>query len=135
MGNLIVADQKGIQFQCLSHGYKKENLVCHSLFLKQGELLTITNRKKYIVNVGWFILIQTNNNIEEFVFVEELEEALNNEQIMDEIDCMLKISSISYYLDQSLVSRNKEEFLKFSALRNELAFLYERLSGKVLIES
>ena len=135
MGNLIVADQKGMQIHCFRDGYKKENLVCDTLLLKQGELLTITNRKKYIVNVGWFVLIQINHSKEEFMFVQELEEAMQNEQVMDEIDCMLKLSSISYYLEQSLACRNKETFLKFSALRNELAFLYEQLSGKVRIES
>mgnify|MGYP006961609770 CR=1 FL=1 len=130
--NFIVSDRAGIHLQCFCHGYKKENLVCRTLFLKQGDLLTVTNRKKYIVDAGWFVLIQINNTEEEFMSVQELEEAIRNERIMSELDCMLKLFHISYNLDQSLACRNKEEFFKLSAMRNEFVFLYEQLSGKVL---
>ena len=78
-------------------------------------------------------MVQINNKKEEFMFVQELEEAIHNEGIMNELDCMLKLFRISYYLDQSLACRNKEEFIKLSAKRNELAFLYEQLCGKVLV--
>lgn len=46
MVDLIAADQKGINIQCLYYGYKKESLVCNSVFLKQGELLTIVLREQ-----------------------------------------------------------------------------------------
>jgi len=131
----IVADQSGVQIQCLCHGFKKDNLVCRSVFLKQGDLLTITNRKKYIVDAGWFICIQINHDKEEFMFVEQLEEAIRNEKILGEVDCILKLFRVSYDLDRSLACRNKEEFLKLSAARNELTFLYEQLCGKVLVGS
>lgn len=135
VGNLIVADELGIQLQCLSHGYKKENLVCHSIFLNKGDLLTITNRKKYIVDVGWFILVKINHTNDEFIFVNELEQLIQDEKILDEIGCMLKIIGIDYYLEEALVQRNKEEFLNYSSTKNELTFLYERLCKKIPIES
>lgn len=135
MENIIVADKKGVHIQCFTSGNKKENLICHSAFLNYGDILTITNRRKYIVNVGWFILIKINNNKEEYMLVKELDDAITNEKILDEIDFMLKLSSISYYLDQSLISKNKDEFIKYSTIRNELMSLYEQLNGKILIES
>ncbi|MED3763594.1 hypothetical protein [Ureibacillus terrenus] len=135
MGNFIVADNRGIEFQCFCQGYKKENLVLHPVFLEQGDLLTITNRKKYIVDVGWFILVKINDSQEEFLPVDELEEAMTNEALLDEIGCMLKMLSISYYLDQALAIRNKKEFIKYSSIRNKFATLYERLCEKVYIET
>lgn len=133
--HLIVADQNGIQIQCLCHGYKKENLVCRSIYLKQGQLLTIKNRKKYIVDTGWFVLVQINHDHEEFMFAEKLEEAIHSGKIMNEVDCLLRLFSVSYELDRSLASRDKEQFLKLSAAKNELTFLYEQLCGKVPVGS
>jgi len=135
LGNLIVADEQGIQIQCYAHGYKKENLVCHSIVLKHGDLLTITNRKKYIVDVGWFVLVKINHHKEEFMFVQDLEESVGNGKMMDEIDCMLNLLSTSYYLDQALAHKNKEEFLKYSSIRNRISILFERLCEKVYIEA
>jgi len=42
----IVADRSGVHISCLRHGFKKDNLVCHSLHLKRGDLVTLKNRKK-----------------------------------------------------------------------------------------
>lgn len=135
MDTFIVADPNGVHVQCLRHGYKKENLVSHSLFLKHGDLLTIRNRKKYIVDVGWFVLVRINDLQEEFMPADELEKAMQNERILNEIDCFLKLCSVSYYVDQALACRNKEEFIQLSAARNELAQLYAQLSGSMLVGS
>jgi hypothetical protein len=135
MIDLIVADQFGIDIQCLYYGYKKENLVCNSVSLKQGDLLEITNQGRYIVGVGWFVLIRINNKIEEFMWVKELEEAIHVEKIMNSTDCLLQYFSVSYQLDQSLACRNKEKFLSLLGRKKELSFLYDQLCGKVLVES
>lgn len=134
MGNYIVADKNGLCLQCYRQGYKKENLVCNKIFLKQGELLTVTDRKKFIIDVGWFVLAKINGE-EKFLLIEELDEAMQNGQLLDEIDCMLKLVNISHYLDEALASKNKEQFFKFLTLQKEISFLYEQLCEKMYITS
>lgn len=135
MVDLIVADPNGINIQCLYYGHKKENLVCNTVTLKHGECLSITNQGKYIIGVGWFVLIETNNNTKEFMYVKDLEEAIHVGKVMSYIDCMLEYFNVSYQLDQSLASWDKEKFLSVLERKNELSFLYDQLCGKVLVES
>ena len=135
VNKFIVADRSGVHISCLRHGFKKDNLVCHTVHLKHGDLVTLKNRKKYIVDAGWFILAQINGCHEEFMCADELEKAAQSERILDETDCFLKLCSVSYYLDQALAARNKEEFIRLSAERNAWAGRCAQLSGEIFVGS
>jgi hypothetical protein len=133
--DLIVTDKKGIEIKCLNYGYKKESLVCNSKTLQYGDVLTVSNQGKYIVGVGWFVLISVNEKIKDYMWVKKLEEAINSDKAMPIIDCMLDYFNLSFQLDKALESRNKQLFLSLSEKKKELSFLYDRISGKIPIRS
>ncbi|RID81831.1 hypothetical protein D1953_19780 [Peribacillus asahii] len=129
--DLIVSSEKGIKVECLEYGYKKENLVSHSKTLQCGDVLTISNKGKYVVGVGWFVLISVNKKIKDYMWIKELEEAIHSNKAMPIIDCMLDYFNVSFQLDRALESRNKQSFLSLSEKKTKLSFLYDRISGKL----
>ena len=133
--DLIVTDKNGIEVKCLYYGYKKENLVSNSKTLQCGDVLTVSNQGKYIVGVGWFVLISVNEKIKDYMWVKKLEEAINSDKVMPIIDCMLDYFNLSFQLDKALESRNKQLFLSLSEKKKELSFLYDRISGKIPVGS
>ena len=133
--DLIVAANKGIEVECLYYGYKKENLVSNVKTLQFGDVLTISNKGKYVVDVGWFVLITVNHSIKEYVSALDLEASISIENIMSPIDCMLEQFHISYQLDKALESRDKQKFIHFSEKKKELFFLYDRISSKEKVAS
>jgi hypothetical protein len=133
--DLIVTDKKGIDVECLSYGYKKENLVTKSKTLQCGDVLTFSNQGKYVVGVGWFILTSVNEEIKDYMWVSELEEATNSNKAMPIIDCMLDYFNLSFQLDKALESRDKQLFLSLSEKQKEISFLYDRISGKMPVGS
>ncbi|AZV41329.1 hypothetical protein BAOM_0697 [Peribacillus asahii] len=129
--DLIVSSENGIKVECLEYGYKKENLVSHSKTLQCGDVLTVSNKGKYVVGVGWFVLISVNKKIKDYMWTKELEEAIHSNKTMPIIDCMLDYFNVSFQLDRALESRNKQLFLSLSEKKTKLSFLYNRISGKL----
>lgn len=130
----IVAAKNGIEVQCLYYGYNKDNLVSNSKTLQHGDILTILNQKRYVVGVGWFILISINEKIKEFMSAKELEKAMNSNKLMSIIDTMLEYFNVSYQLDKALELRNKQLFLNLFEHKKESSFLYDRIAGKIPVE-
>jgi hypothetical protein len=133
--DLIITDKNGIEVECLYYGYKKENLVSHSKTLQCGDVLTVSNEGKYIIGVGWFILISVNEKTKDYMRVRELEGAIDSGKAMPIIDCMLDYFNLSFQLDKALESRNKGLFLSLAEKKKELSFLYDRMSGNVPVGS
>ena len=122
-------DKNGFTVQCLYYGSKRENMVCGSIDLHYGDILTISNQGKYVYGKGWFILVTINGTIKEFVFMPELEELINTNKVQTGIDVILDYSISSFYLDKSLVHRNKELFLSFTSKLKESTFLLHRITN------
>lgn len=134
--DLIVAAKRGIEVECLSYGYKKENLVTKSKTLQCGDVLAFSNQGKYVIGVGWFILTSINEEErKEYLFVGELEEATTAKKAMAIVDCMLEYFNLSFQLDKALETRNKQLFLNLSKKQKEISFLYDRISGKMPVGS
>jgi hypothetical protein len=130
----IISAKEGIEIQCLYYGYKKENIVSSLKTLQYGDILTVLNQKRYVVGVGWFVLISINEKTKDFMLVRELEEAMNSNKMISIIDTMLEYFNLSYQLDKALELRNKQLFLNLLENKKESSFLYDRISGKIAVE-
>jgi hypothetical protein len=121
--------------QCLYYGYKRENVVSSSKILNYGDILTISNEGKYVLGIGWFVLIIINGEIKDYVRTVELEKAIDSNQAQSLIDLMLEFFILSHQVDKALEDRNKELFLSFSKNHKESSYLFERISGKIPAKS
>lgn len=133
--DLIVRDKSGIVVQCLYYGYKRENMMSNSKTLHCGDVLTVSNQGKYVLGIGWFVLISVNGEITDYVRTAELEEAINSDKALPVIDLMLDYFILSFQLDKSLELRKKELFLSLSEKQKELSYLFLRISGGILAGS
>lgn len=129
--DLIVRDKNGIEVQCLYYGTKRDNMVSSSKTLYYGDILTVSNLGKYILGIGWFVLIIVNGQTKDFVRIVELENAIDTEKVQSVIDVMLDSFALSIQIDNALERRNEEQFLNLSKKQNESSFLIKRISGKL----
>lgn len=104
-------------------------MVSGFIHLQYGDIMTITNQGKFVYGTGWFILITIKDSIKDFVFMPELDEAINTNKLQTGIDVMLDHSISTFYLDKSLVHRNKELFLSLSTKLKESSFLLHRITN------
>ncbi len=130
MLDLIIRDKIGIVVQCLYYGYKRENVVSSTKILHYGDILTVSNEGKYVLGIGWFVLIIINGEIKDYVRIVELEKAIDSNQAQSVIDLMLDFFILSHQVDKTLEDRNKELFLSLSKKQKESSYLFERISGK-----
>lgn len=131
--DFIVAAKKEIEVECLYYGYKKEDLVSNKKTLYFGDRLTIENKGRYIVDVGWFVLITINNNVKEYMSASELEGYIHTNEVVSPIDCMLEYFNMSYQLDKALENRDKITFLKLSEQKKEVSAIYDMITEKTII--
>ncbi|KAB2328475.1 hypothetical protein F7731_25450 [Cytobacillus depressus] len=131
----IVKEQDSIKVQCLYYGNKRENMVSGFLQLHYGDIITISNHGKFVFDVGWFIFITINESTKEFVFFRDLEAAIHSKKLESCIDVILDYSLSTFYLDKSLVNRNKELFLSLSNKLSESSFLFHRITNKFPAEN
>nr|WP_295973549.1 IDEAL domain-containing protein [uncultured Bacillus sp.] len=129
--DFIVAAKNGIDVECLYYGYKKDDMISKPLTLQFGDTLQIENQGKYIVGVGWFVLITINNKVKQYVCAEDLEEYIRTNDTVSPVDCMLDYFNLSYQLDKALENRDKAAFLSLTGKKSELSALYDIISGKI----
>jgi hypothetical protein len=119
----IVSISKGIKVDCLYYGYKKENAIRNIQEIKQGDILEIMDLGRYIIGLGWYVLILINNKEKVYVSIRELESAIETKEIQTLIDIELEYYYLSYQLDTSLKSRNEELFMIVSKKYKQLVCL------------
>lgn len=122
-------DKEGLTLQCLYYGSKRENMVSGFIHLQYGDIITISNHGRFVFGTGWFIFIMINDSMREFALMRELEDAINTNRLQTGIDVMLDHSISIFYLDKSLVHRNKELFLSLSTKLKESSFLLHRITN------
>lgn len=133
--DFIVAAKKEIEVECLYYGYKKEDIVTNKKTLSFGDRLTVENKGRYIVDVGWFVLITINNRGKEYMSASDLEEYIHANEVVSPIDCMLEYFNLSYQLDKALENRDKTTFLKLSERKKEVSAIYDMINEKTIIHS
>lgn len=106
-------------------------MVSNSKTLYYGDVLTVSNQGKYIIGIGWFVLICVNGQIKDYVRTAELEEAINSDRVLPVIDLMLDHFILSFQIDKALERRNKELFLSLLEKQKEASYLFKRISDKL----
>jgi hypothetical protein len=128
---LIINDKMGLVVQCLYYGYNLDNVVSSSKFLHYGDILSVTNEGKYVLGIGWFVLVIVNGESKEYVRTVDLENAVDTNKAQAILDLMLHSFIVSYQLDKALENRNKEHFLSLSKKQKESSYLFKRIAGKI----
>jgi hypothetical protein len=96
---------------CLHWGHDREDMIKSEYHFQLKDQLRILNHCKYIHEVGWFVLVNINHTKKEFIYLKQLEEAINSEMLRRTVDVMLEFSITSFYVDQSLLEGNKDSFM------------------------
>jgi bifunctional DNA-binding transcriptional regulator/antitoxin component of YhaV-PrlF toxin-antitoxin module len=122
----IVSISEGLKLDCLYYGYKKESVIRNYQEIKQGDILEITNQGKFIIGIGWYILIVINNQEKVYVSIRELEHAMETKEIQSFIEIELEQHYLTIQLDNALDSGNKELFMKVSEKYIKHASLKEK---------
>ena len=122
----VVKNTEGLWVDCLYYGSKKENAVRRLRHLKQGDHIKIKNQGKFIIGIGWYILILLNNEEKVFVFLKDLENAIETKHIQTLLDLELEQCYLGFLVDSALDTRNKELFMKVSKKYIELMSLKKK---------
>lgn len=89
------------------------------LDLHKGDIITVTEERKYVDSLGWLILVMIND-YSFFMFVDEIEEFIENKRITSLLDMELRMNYLEFKVNESLDGLNKEQFELFASELNEL---------------
>ncbi|MGN7296622.1 hypothetical protein [Ferdinandcohnia sp. SAFN-114] len=90
--------------------------------VKKGTILTITPDRKYVDNLGWYVLIDFDDKFQVYINIHDFEKYYFENMFCSFIDLDLKLNYLEYKLNESLDERNEEAF---HLLSNELMDLNE----------
>lgn len=89
----------------------------HMINFRQGDIWTITNNRKYVDGLGWYCLIDINNEFQFFIYVDDIQELHAKGSIYSIWDLDLKINYLNFKINKALDTHDREAFLSLS---NEL---------------
>jgi hypothetical protein len=89
------------------------------LDLHKGDIITVTEERKYVDSLGWLLLVMIND-YSFFMFVDELEEFIATKKMTSLLDMELRMNYLEYKVNESLDGLNKEQFELFASELNEL---------------
>jgi hypothetical protein len=89
----------------------------HMINFRQGDIWTITNNRKYVDGLGWYCLIDINNEFQFFIYVDDIQELHVKGSICSIWDLDLKINHLNFKINEALDTHDREVFLSLS---NEL---------------
>lgn len=89
----------------------------HIINFRQGDIWTITNNRKYVDGLGWYCLIDINNEFQFFIYVDDIQELHAKGSICSIWDLDLKINYLNFKINKALDTHDREAFLSLS---NEL---------------
>ncbi|WP_077213074.1 hypothetical protein [Bacillus dakarensis] len=116
----MVTDSDGIRVECIHYGYKKENAIRSIQKLKKGDIVKVRNQGKFICGIGWYILIVINNKEKMFVYIKNLENAMESNQLQSLLDLELEKYYLGFLVDNALDTRNRDLFMKVSHKYREI---------------
>jgi len=87
----------------------------HTFFidLHKGDIITVTDEKKYVDSLGWLMLVMIND-YSVYMFVQELEDFINEEKIVSILDMELKRNYLQFKVNESLDKMDKESFEQYA---------------------
>lgn len=97
------------------------------LDLHKGDIITVTEERKYVDSLGWLLLVMVND-YSFFMFIDEIEEFIANKKITSLMDMELRMNYLEYKVNESLDGLNKEQFELFAKELNDLKFIQNELA-------
>lgn len=94
------------------------------LDLHKGDIITITEERKYVDSLGWMLLVMINDT-SFYMFTDEIEEFIEQKKISSLLDIEWRMIYLEYKVNESLDKLNKEEFNQFALELNELKQIQE----------
>ncbi|TRZ38048.1 hypothetical protein CEQ21_21790 [Niallia circulans] len=87
----------------------------HTFFLDlhKGDIITVTEEKKYVDSLGWLMLVMIND-YSVYMFVQELEDFIDEEKIVSVLDMELKRNYLQFKVNESLDTLDKEGFEQYA---------------------
>ncbi|MDE5053241.1 hypothetical protein [Niallia taxi] len=87
----------------------------HTFFLDlhKGDIITVTEEKKYVDSLGWLMLVMIND-YSVYMFVQELEDFIDEEKIVSVLDMELKRNYLQFKVNESLDILDKEGFEQYA---------------------
>ncbi|PKG23780.1 hypothetical protein [Niallia nealsonii] len=95
----------------------------HTFMLEfdKGDTFIITDEKKYVDSLGWLVLVLIKNS-SVYMYIDELEEFVEDKKICSIMDLELKINYLEYKVNETLDSMDEGNF---SLYAKELSALKE----------
>lgn len=84
------------------------------LEFQPGDVWLISDEPKYVDCLGWFLLIEVNNEYSFYMHVEDIEELYNNGNICSIMDLELKINYLSFKVNEALDTHDRESFFLYT---------------------
>ncbi|MDG5789089.1 hypothetical protein QA612_16655 [Evansella sp. AB-P1] len=111
MGNyFIVSNTEGLNLLCIYYGNKKSNVIRNKEKISQGDILEILDEGKFILGLGWYVLVIINNEQSVFASISELEKGMEKKELQSLIDLELEHNYLKYQVERALILKNKELF-------------------------
>ncbi|SDZ30825.1 IDEAL domain-containing protein [Evansella caseinilytica] len=114
--------------ECLYYGNSKENAVRSFQEMRQGDLLEVMDQGKYIIGIGWYVMITINSKETVYISIQQLEKAIQEKKIYTLIELELEYCCLKYQIDQALDCKNKELFMKAAKEYKKFLSLKEKSS-------
>ncbi|MEK5440935.1 hypothetical protein [Fredinandcohnia sp. FSL W7-1320] len=95
--------------------------------VKKGTVLTITPDRKYVDNLGWYVLIDFDDKFQVYINIHDFEKYYFENMFCSFIDLDLKLNYLEYKLNESLDERNEEAFHILSSELMDMNELREKI--------
>lgn len=80
--------------------------------ISKGDIMEVTNERRYIDDFGWYFLIFINKSRDFFIAIEDLEHYFKCGYILSLVDLDLKVNYLQFKIDQTLEKGDEESFLQ-----------------------
>lgn len=100
--------------------------------IEKGDIIELTNNRKFIMDRGWYFLVVVNNHENCFYMaIDDLEYYYSKELIFSMLDIELKLNYSQYKIDQALDEGDKQIFRQFTKQFKDLKELWDAGTGSL----
>jgi hypothetical protein len=99
--------------------------------MKKGNILTITPEKKYADGMGWYFLIDINNEHQIYISIYDFEGFYLDGKICSFLDFELRMNYIEYKVNQALDLKDCTQFEHYANKKNEMKKLKEKMTEEL----
>ncbi|RBW71019.1 hypothetical protein [Bacillus taeanensis] len=116
--SLIALQHIEHQIECFSPYYNQTQLKTGIQKINKGDIIELTNQRKFLFDIGWYTLVIINNENQLYMSLDCLLEHLENDQLCTIFDFQLEVNYWQHQLDKSLEERDREKFFTASEKLN-----------------